>query len=135
MLKERDSECRSQLLYETKGSWIGVPAVGPTRTDGTSFNSVQKKSEKYKWVKNLRIMNALLGTHLEMCLKLEIVVGSPQLHGLSDTGELGYGGALFLQIDSLQQFVLFVLLFKICTIIHTYILIQQIHSYYTKKGN
>ena len=42
-------------------------------------------------------MNALLGTHLERCLKPETAVGSPQLHGFSDAEELGYGGALFLR--------------------------------------
>ena len=64
-------------------------------------------------------MNALLGTHLEMCLKLEIVVGSPQLHGLSDTGELGYGGALFLQFTS--RFIAAICTF--CTFI------QNLHNY------
>jgi hypothetical protein len=55
--------------------------------------------EKLKWQKNVEIMNALLvlGTHLERCLKPETSVGSPQLHGFSDAGELGYGGALFLR--------------------------------------
>jgi hypothetical protein len=53
--------------------------------------------EKFKWQKNIEIMNALLGTHLERCLKPETSVGSPQLHGFSDAGELGYGGALFLR--------------------------------------
>ena len=42
-------------------------------------------------------MNTLLGTHLERCLKPEASIGSPQLHGFSDAGELGYGGALFLR--------------------------------------
>ena len=42
-------------------------------------------------------MNALLGTHLERCLKPETAVGNPQFHGFSDAGELGYGGALFLR--------------------------------------
>jgi hypothetical protein len=31
------------------------------------------------------------------CLKPETSVGSPRLHGFSDAGELGYGGALLLR--------------------------------------
>ena len=33
-----------QLLYQTKGPWPGVPAVGPVRIDGTSFNPIHNRS-------------------------------------------------------------------------------------------
>ena len=34
----------ADLSYCTKRSWFGIPAVGPTSTDGTSLNSVQNRS-------------------------------------------------------------------------------------------
>jgi hypothetical protein len=64
---------------------------------GYQWGELLPPEEKLKWQKNVEIMNALLGTHLERFLKPETSVGSPQLHGFSDAGELGYGGALFLR--------------------------------------
>ncbi|CAB4015909.1 Hypothetical predicted protein [Paramuricea clavata] len=58
---------------------------------GYQWDELWPPEEKFKWQKNVAIMNALLGTHLERCLKPETSVGSPQLHGFSDAGELGYG--------------------------------------------
>ena len=66
---------------------------------GYQWNELLPPEEKLKWQKNVEIMNALLGTHLERCLKPETSVGSPQLHGFSDAGELGYCGALFLRCE------------------------------------
>ncbi|CAB4031133.1 Hypothetical predicted protein [Paramuricea clavata] len=57
---------------------------------GYQWDELLPNEEKFKWQKNVEIMNALLGTHLERCLKPETSVGSPQLQGFSDAGELGY---------------------------------------------
>ena len=64
---------------------------------GYQWDELLPLEERNKWLKNLEIMNTLLGTHLERCLKPDASIGSPQLHGFSDAGELGYGGALFLR--------------------------------------
>jgi hypothetical protein len=64
---------------------------------GYQWDELLPPEEKFKWQKNVEIMNALLGTHQERCLKPETSVGSPQLRGFSEAGELGYGGALFLR--------------------------------------
>ena len=64
---------------------------------GYQWDELLPLEERNKWLKNLEIMNTLIGTHLERCLKPEASIGSPQLHGFSDAGELGYGGALFLR--------------------------------------
>jgi hypothetical protein len=62
---------------------------------GHQWDELLPPEEKFKWQKNVEIMNALLGTRLERCLKPETLVGSPQRHGFSDAGELRYGGVLF----------------------------------------
>ena len=64
---------------------------------GYQWDEFLPPEEKFKWLKNLEIMNTLLGTHLKRCLKPKMSVGSPQLHGFSDGGESGYDGALFLR--------------------------------------
>ena len=64
---------------------------------GYHWDELLPTEEKSKWLKNLEIMNTLLSAYLERCLKPENCIGSPQLHGFSDGGELGYGGALFLR--------------------------------------
>jgi hypothetical protein len=46
---------------------------------GYQWDELLPPEEKLKWQKNVDIMNALLGTHLERCLKPETSVGSPQL--------------------------------------------------------
>jgi hypothetical protein len=56
---------------------------------GYQWDELLPPEGKLKWQKTVEIMNALLGTHLERCLKPETSVGSPQLHGFSDEGELG----------------------------------------------
>lgn len=30
-------------MHQTKGPGFGVPVVGPAKTDGTSFNSIQNR--------------------------------------------------------------------------------------------
>ena len=37
---------------QAKGSWPGVPAVGPIRIDGTSFNPIQNRSPEFlgRWL-------------------------------------------------------------------------------------
>lgn len=64
---------------------------------GYQWDELLPKEEKTKWLKILEMMNTLLHTRLERCLKPKGSVGSPQLHGFSDGGEKGYGSAIFLR--------------------------------------
>jgi hypothetical protein len=64
---------------------------------GYGWDESLPPEEQEKWRKNCAKMNMALNTSLERPLKPEGAVGSPQLHGFSDGGELAYGAAIFLR--------------------------------------
>ena len=66
-------------------------------SSGFTWDEVLPDSIQQKWKENLEVMNHLLTFEYDRQLKPTNAVGSPEVHGFSDGGELAYGAVIFLR--------------------------------------
>jgi hypothetical protein len=64
---------------------------------GYSWDEVLPDDIQTKWLRNLQEMNSLLDLEFNRKLKPTNALGLPQVHGVSDGGELAYGAVIFLR--------------------------------------
>ena len=63
---------------------------------GHGWDDVLPEETQRKWKGNEEAINQLLTFKFDRKLKPSGTIGSPQVHGFADGGELGYGAGIFL---------------------------------------
>ncbi|PFX23288.1 hypothetical protein AWC38_SpisGene12174 [Stylophora pistillata] len=64
---------------------------------GYGWDDILPEATQHKWKGNEEAINRLLTCKCDRKLKPTEAIGSPQVHGFADGGELGYGAVIFLR--------------------------------------
>ena len=64
---------------------------------GYGWDDILPEATQHKWKGNEEAINRLLTCKCDRKLKPTEAIGSPQVHGFADGGELGYGAVTFLR--------------------------------------